>query len=110
MNHWTVWSENMGSEWLESSIGDDKVKEVAWNYANHCCHCGSCGGGEKKIIFGKEFDDICGCTFRIDNPRAEDLLFLKKMEFIRFIGHHTKVGKSRFLIMLLIIKFAFFQH
>ena len=83
MNHWTVWSENMGSEWLESSIGDDKVKEVAWNYANHCCHCGSCGGGEKKIIFGKEFDDICGCTFRIDNPRAEDLLFLKRMVEIR---------------------------
>ena len=83
MNHWTVWSENMGSEWLESSIADDKVKENAWNYANHCCHCGSCKGGEKKTIFGKEFDDICGCTFRIDNPRAEDLLFLKKMVEIR---------------------------
>lgn len=41
----------------------------------------------KKLIIiyreRKEFDDICGCTFRIDNPRAEDLLFLKKMVEIR---------------------------
>ena len=35
------------------------------------------------MIFGKEFDDVCGCTFRIDNPKQEDLSFLKKMVEIR---------------------------
>ena len=82
-NHWTVWSENMGSEWLERDSVDDEVKEAAWRYVDHCSQCGSCGGGRRKVIFGKEFDDVCGCTFRIDNPKYGDLAFLKKMVEIR---------------------------
>ena len=27
----------------------------------------------------KEFNDVCGCTFRIDNPKSDDLYFLKKI-------------------------------
>ena len=81
-NHWTVWSEDIGSEWMETdSVGD--IKETAWKYVDHCNRCGSCGGGRRKVVFGKEFDDVCGCTFRIDNPKYEDLLFLKKMVEIR---------------------------
>jgi len=43
----------------------------------------NCGGGRRKVIFGKEFNDVCGCTFRIDNPKNDDLPFLKKMVEIR---------------------------
>lgn len=82
-NHWTVWSADMGSEWLEKDIADSGMKETAWKYVDHCGHCGSCGGGRHKIIFGKEFDNVCGCTFRIDNPKYEDLTFLKQMVEIR---------------------------
>ena len=82
-NHWTVWSEDMGSEWLETDSVDDEGKETAWRYVDHCGQCGSCGGGRRKVIFGKKFDDVCGCTFRIDNPKYEDLPFLKKMVEIR---------------------------
>ena len=82
-NHWTVWSADMGSEWLESNLTDDGVKELAWKYVDHCGHCGSCGGGRSKVIFGKEFDDVCGCTFRIDNPKEQDWKFLKTMVEIR---------------------------
>ena len=82
-NHWTVWSADMGSEWLEETIAENKVKELAWKYVDHCGHCGSCCGGRRKVIFGKEFEDVCGCTFRIDNPKEEDLQFLKKMVEIR---------------------------
>lgn len=82
-NHWTVWSDDMGSEWFEKNFVGDEVKETAWKYVDHCGHCGSCGGGRRKIIFGKEFNDVCGCTFRIDNPKNDDLLFLKKMVEIR---------------------------
>lgn len=82
-NHWTVWSADMGSEWLEDTMVDDEIKEFAWKYVDHCGHCGSCGGGRHKVIFGKAFDDVCGCTFRIDNPKQEDLKFLKTMEEIR---------------------------
>ena len=35
------------------------------------------------MIFGKEFDKVCGCTFRIDNPNSEDLKFMKIMVQIR---------------------------
>ena len=43
----------------------------------------SCGGGKTKNIFGKVFDDVCGCTFRVDNATQSDLPFLKKMIELR---------------------------
>ena len=82
-NHWTVWSADMASEWLDNKFADDKIKETAWKYVDHCGQCGSCSGGRRKNIFGKEFDDVCGCTFRIDNPSKEDIPFLKKMVELR---------------------------
>lgn len=60
-----------------------EVKETAWKYIDYCGSCGSCGGGKRKSVFGREFDKVCGCTFRIDNPTEKDLLFLKKMAEIR---------------------------
>ena len=83
INHWTIWSADMSFEWIEKESISDEVKETAWKYVNHCKNCGSCGGGRRKVIFGREFDYVCGCTFRIDNPKMEDLLFLKKMVEIR---------------------------
>lgn len=82
-NHWTVWSADMGSEWLEKDLVDDNIKENAWKYVDHCDCCGSCGGGRHKIIFGKKFDDVCGCTFRIDNPKYDDISLLKEIVEIR---------------------------
>ena len=82
-NHWTIWSDNMDSKWLENYPVDKEIRETAWKYIDHCGSCGSCGGGRHKVIFGKEFDDICGCTFRIDNPKSDDLRFLKIMVEIR---------------------------
>jgi len=82
-NQWTVWSADMSSDVLENYSIDSAVKEVAWKHVDHCGHCGSCGGGRHKFVFGKEFNDVCGCTFRIDNPNSEDLIFLKKMVEIR---------------------------
>ena len=82
-NHWTVWSDDMDSEWIGKYPVDERTKEIAYKYVDHCGHCGSCGGGRHKVIFGKEFNDICGCTFRIDNLAFDDLFFLKKIVEIR---------------------------
>ena len=82
-NHWTVWSDDMGSEWLEKYPVDNETREFAWKHIDHCGSCGSCGGGRHKVIFGKIFDDVCGCTFRIDNPKMDDLHFLKTIVEIR---------------------------
>lgn len=76
-NHWTIWSEDSNA--YEDANADDNVKRLAWKYVDHCGNCGSCGGGKVKNIFGKVFDDVCGCTFRIDNATQSDLPFLKKM-------------------------------
>ena len=35
------------------------------------------------MIFGKEFSEVCDCTFRIDNSEAGDLQFMKRMVEIR---------------------------
>jgi hypothetical protein len=82
-NHWTIWSDDMSSNWLEEVPLEKRIKDTAWKYIDFCGNCGSCGGGRRKVIFGKEFDNVCGCTFRIDNPDSDALLFMKKMVQIR---------------------------
>lgn len=74
---WTVWSDD--SKTFQNADIDIELKNIAWEHIDFCGHCGSCGGGRKKTVFGKEFDGVCGCTFRIDNPEPGDLPFLKKM-------------------------------
>lgn len=78
-NFWTVWSDDCSSNWLENFPIEKELKETAWEHADVCQNCGSCSGGRKIIIFGKEFDNICTTTFRFDNPDAADLLFMKKL-------------------------------
>ena len=78
-NHWTIWSDDMGSNWLVELPLEERIKETAWRHIDFCGNCGSCGGGRCKVIFGKEFENVCVCTFRIDNPDSDALLFMKEM-------------------------------
>ncbi|MEG2596992.1 MAG: hypothetical protein RR977_01090 [Oscillospiraceae bacterium] len=78
-NLWTVWSDDIDSDLLDESSVTDELKLIAWDHVDHCGSCDSCSGGRHKIIFGKEFNDVCGCTFRFDNPTENDLKFMKKM-------------------------------
>ena len=82
-NYWTIWSDDMGSKWLKETPMEKEIIESAWHHIDFCGKCGSCSGGRHKVIFGKEFDNVCECTFRIDNPNQDDLLFMKKMVQIR---------------------------
>ena len=78
-NRWTVWSDDISSEWLENYPIENELKQTAWNHVGKCGSCGSCSGGKPKIIFGKRYPRVCGCTFRIDNPDNDDLMFIKRM-------------------------------
>ncbi len=78
-NRWTVWSADIESVYLNDISIDENLKQVALNSVDECGHCGSCGGGKSKVIFGREFDAVCGCTFRIDNPQLSDLPFIEYM-------------------------------
>ncbi len=80
-NLWTIWSDD--STVYEDSSVEEEIKNIAWQYVDLCGNCGSCGGGKNKIVFGKSFERVCGCTFRVDNPKAGDLPFLKKMVDLR---------------------------
>ena len=80
-NLWTVWSDDCKA--YESDIPDEDIKNVAYKHIDFCGHCGSCAGGKRKTVFGKAFDGVCGCTFRIDNPTEKEIPFLKQMVIIR---------------------------
>lgn len=76
-NLWTVWSDNCKA--FENEIISSEIKETAYKYIDFCAKCGACSGGRSKNIFGKKFNGVCVCTFRIDNPDTSDFKFLKVM-------------------------------
>lgn len=78
-NHWTVWSDDIGSEYLNDNSIAESLKQLALSHVDECSHCGSCGGGNPKVIFGREFYAVCGCTFRFDTPQINDLPFIEYM-------------------------------
>ena len=80
-NLWTVWSDD--SKVYEDESVSDEIKDIGWKYVDYCGSCGACGGGTYKKIFGKKFERVCGCTFRIDNAVQEELPFLKTMIDLR---------------------------
>ena len=80
-NLWTIWSDD-SSAYEDASVSDE-IKNVGWQYVDHCGTCGSCSGGKEKVIFGKSIPRVCGCTFRIDNATQEDLPFLKVLVILR---------------------------
>lgn len=96
-NFWTVWS-NDSSAYEDASISDE-IKNIGWQYVDHCGNCGSCDGGKEKVIFGKSFPQVCGCTFRIDNAAQETLPFLKAMVCLRIreLQNNDIVSHSIFL-------------
>jgi hypothetical protein len=78
-----IWSDDSGSNWFEGFSLDEQIKEIAWENVDLCAKCGSCSGGTRKTIFGKEFDKICRTTFRFNNPDVQVLKCVKKMVEIR---------------------------
>lgn len=82
-NHWTVWSDDMGAEWIADVQLQNDLKQIAWQNVDFCAACGACGGGRPKTIIGKAFDGVCSYTFRFDNPGEHELPFMKKMAEIR---------------------------
>jgi hypothetical protein len=80
---WVIWSDDSGSDWYSASLFDEHTKEIAWEHIDFCANCGSCSGGTRKTIFGREFDDVCRTTFRFNNPNTEAVACMKKLVEIR---------------------------
>ena len=82
-NTFTIWSDNCGTTWYENTNLDDNLKEAFWQSVDFCGSCGFCSGGTRKIIFGREFDNVCGTTFRFDNPDRTAIKCAIKMVELR---------------------------
>ncbi len=94
-NYWTIWSEDSNA--YEDVSADDSIKNAAWKHVDHCGNCGSCGGGKAKNIFGKVFNDVCGCTFRVDNATQNDLPFLEKMIELRIAEILSNINEIKLI-------------
>ena len=77
---WTIWTEGDYSNEHDGFPIDDCIKEIAWAHVNHCAKCGgSCSPGTNKIIFGKEFTNVCSADMAFHNPDIATLECVKKL-------------------------------
>jgi hypothetical protein len=76
---WFIWIGD--SDCFTGNIPDERTKEIAWKHIDICGNCGGCDkpGGSRKVIFGKEFDNVCVTPMRFDNPGFETVECVKKL-------------------------------
>jgi hypothetical protein len=77
---WVFWSDSFVSDIFSEYKVDEHTKEIAYNHVD----IGTCGGGTKVNVFGKEFYPVCnGTTFRFNNPNSEEIECIKKLIELR---------------------------
>lgn len=82
---WTIWSDDSNSDCFADFPLNEHTKEIAWKNIDICGNCSGCDnpGGSRKMIFGKEFNNVCRTAMRFINPDAEVLDCVKKIVEIR---------------------------
>jgi len=85
---WLVWTAGDYSNEHEDFPIDKQTKEIAWAHANKCGSCEGvdCKPGKTKIIFGKDFANICSgadVAMCFCNPSDNALECLKKLVEMR---------------------------
>jgi len=77
---WTVWPDGSYDSVPNCSTIDERTKDLAWAHVNICGSCGgACSPGMQKVIFGKQFDNVCNSVMAFCNPDAEGLKCLKEL-------------------------------
>jgi hypothetical protein len=83
---WTIWTEGDYSGEIEDVPMDERIKKIAWANVNICASCGGdCSPGQRKMIFGKEFDNVCNAAMAFNNPDAATLECVKKLLIMRIL-------------------------
>lgn len=75
----TIWTDDSNSDWYEKAALSDELKLIAWNNVDYCVNCGSCSGGKTKLIFGKEFKNVCRTAMIFTNPDKLEFDLIKKL-------------------------------
>ena len=82
--NWTIWTEGEYDQDRSDIPMDARMKAIAWVNVSRCVSCGnSCSPGNTKIIFGKEFANVCNAVMMFQNPDAETLECVKKLVKLR---------------------------
>ena len=77
---WTIWTDGDYSVEHKDVLLDERMKEIAWANVNFCANCGGdCSPGKNKVIFGKEFENVCNADMAFYIPDAEVLACVKKL-------------------------------
>ena len=77
---WTIWTQGDYSKEHEDVPMDERMKEIAWAHVNHCASCGgSCSPGTRKVIFGKEFENVCSADMAFHSPDTEAMECIMKL-------------------------------
>ena len=72
-NLWTVWSDD-SSAYKNASVSDE-IKNIGWQYVNHCGSCGSCGGGKKKSFSERVFHKFADAPLELTTPHRRNYRF-----------------------------------
>jgi hypothetical protein len=81
---WTIWTDGDYISEPEGFPVDEGMKEIAWANVNPCGDCGgSCSPGKTTVIFGREFDNVCGAVMAFNNPDARVLTCVKRIMDMR---------------------------
>jgi len=78
---WTIWTSSGGYEKEHQDIPlCEDMKKIAWTNVNICGKCGGgCQPGSTKVIFGKEFENVCSSDMAFHVPSSEALEVIKKL-------------------------------
>lgn len=79
----TIWTDDSDSDWYVNCKISEELSEKALKNVDYCVHCGSCGGGTYKTIFGKGFDNVCRTVMRFTNPNEQEFMVIKELIKIR---------------------------
>jgi len=80
---WVIFDNPLTSKFDDFPV-DEHLKGFAWEHVNICTTCGGSSGcgsqpGRDKIIFGKEFNNVCTSEVAFWNPDGDALSKIMQM-------------------------------
>ncbi|MCL2545864.1 MAG: hypothetical protein FWE06_01550 [Oscillospiraceae bacterium] len=85
---WTVWMPDEFAKEIDGFPIDEQMKKIAWANAHNCDECcprhnTDAGCSRQRIIFNREYDDLCQTPIGFTGPNAEAVECAKKLMEMR---------------------------
>jgi len=79
---WTIWMPDKFGAENECITFDEQMKEIAWKNAHECdenCPHINKGCSKQRVLFGREFDNLCQTPIGFTDPNTEEIECMKKL-------------------------------